>query len=336
MTVIRKAGLVINPSAGQGFEISAPAAREAITRLGWRSFVTGRGMAGEDALKGLPVTVETLEIEGYQGRSYTQELVRCMIRAGVDALMVVGGDGTLADAARVLIKEKAAPPVFGLGTGSTNAGTLVTTKITDLDRLRTGRVKVKAVSALLAEKGGELLGVGFNDCVLGFTVVATIEGRLRDVAVGEKILGRNIPGRPAGIGTANTRVWRAGPTGETVIGRGGEIATVIIGLAETTFIAKALTGGVCLASFTGITGGCLVSNYPLVQVELSGKDVLALAPIQTTYTSLDSSMRIFVRGLKEGTGLCVDGNPLCLLREEDEVQFSVIESAIQVFKISED
>ncbi len=335
MIHIQKAGLVINPVAGQGFEKSAPAAREAITRLGWRSLVTGRGLAGEDALPGLPVTVETLDVEGFQGRACTQELARRLICAGVDALLVVGGDGTLADVASVLIQEKSQAPVFGLGTGSINAGLLVTTKMTELSRLRIEKLTIRSVPALLAHKDGQLFGVAFNDCVLGFTVVATMEGRLRDVAVSEKFYGRNIPGRPAASGTDKTRVWRAGPGSEQLVSQGREIGSVIIGLVEPAFIAKALTGGACLAASLDIPAGCLVIDYPLVQVEQTREDILAHPPIKSTYTSFDSTMRIIVRGCREGTGVNVDGNPLCLLHEEDEVEFAAIGSAVQVFKLSE-
>jgi hypothetical protein len=334
MTAIHRAGLVINPAAGQGFAHSAACARQVIARLGCMQIVTGTGQSGAAALTDPALKVETVPDGGLSSRALTQALVTAIAQAGVDGLFVVGGDGTLADSASALVRAGSTIPIFGLGTGSTNAGGLVTCKASEMDALTGANLALTSVPALLPYWNDQLLGLGFNDCVLGFTVVATIDGRLRDVAVAEKFLGLNVPGEPAPMGTQKTRVWLLGSGVEREISRGPAVGTVIIGLAESPFIAKALTGGVCLASFTGIPAGCLVADIPLVQVELSAQEVLSLPPIHTTYASLDESMQVCVTGCKPGTGLCVDGNPLCLLSEEDVVRFTVRPSALHVFRVS--
>ncbi len=333
MKAIQRAGLIINPTAGAGFAASAAAARRIVVRFGCQQVVTCPGENGLAALEGLQLAVEVVDPAGEIGRGYTQAAVREMIRAGVEALLVAGGDGTLADAACVLVEADSPPPVFGLGCGSTNAGALVTVRADAAEQFDPRQMALETVPALTAHLGGGLTGVGFNDCVLGFTVVGTLEGRLRNLSAAEKFRGRSAPGQPRPIGTPRTAVWRASQGKNEWIAQGEETAAVIVGLAERSFTAKALTGGVCLAAFTGAPAGCLVSDLPLVQVELSCAEVLALPPIRTTYTSLDASMQIHVRGCRPGTALCVDGNPLALLEEEDEVCFSVRESAIQVFKL---
>jgi hypothetical protein len=246
-----------------------------------------------------------------------------MASRALDAVLVVGGDGTLADVASVFSQVRQSPPLLGIGAGSTNAGALITCSQDNVDKLSPDILEIISIPGLTAYDGQKLLGVGFNDCVLGKTVVATVAGRLRDVSVVEKFEGRNVPATPEPIGQAQTLVWKTNPHGRQDIAGGESVGTVVLGLAEKSFVAKAVTGGICLAAFTGLSAGCLVSDRPLVQVELSSSDVLALTPIHSVYTSVGDQERIFVKGVRANTGLCVDGTPLKLLTSEQEVSFGI-------------
>ena len=117
-----------------------------------------------------------------------------------------------------------------------------------------------------------------------------------------------------------------------MIAFGESVATVIIGLAEPSFIAKAVTGGVCLTAFSGLQAGCLVADQPLVQVELNPDDVLALPTIHSSYVSFGERDRVHVRGVCDGAGLCVDGTPLLLLTSDQEVSFGVCPNAVRAIK----
>lgn len=329
---IRQAGLIINPKAGQGFARSALYVRELLTRMGVERVVTGPAEMGEAALAG-GIEREVAPLGAVEGRASTRELARLLVRRGLDSLIVVGGDGTMSDVACVLVEEQAPPPIFGLGVGSTNAGALVSCQAHQIEEFDASRLLARQLPALLAYFEDELVGVGFNDCILGFTVVATIDGRLRDVEVGAKMQGENIPAQPASIATAKTIVQRLGRDEVIEIGRGEDVATVVIGLAEAAFTAKAITGGVCLASLTGAPAGCLVAGQPLVRVELDARDVLALPAIRTSYLSFGPEMRIRVEGIRQGAALCVDGNPLRLLDASSRVEFGIREGAVTAFKM---
>jgi len=246
---------------------------------------------------------------------------------------VVGGDGTMADVAYVFSQFKIPPPLLGIGAGSTNAGALITCTAAQIETLNSTMLEVVSITGLLAYAGDELVGVGFNDCVLGLTVVATLNGRLRDVGVAEKFAGWDTPARPTPIGLPQTLVERVSAQKRHEIASGEAVGTVIIGLAEPSFIAKAITGGVCLTAFTGLPAGCLVADQPLVSVELTAEDIQTLSPIHSSYLSFREQEHIHVKGVRDGTGLCVDGTPLRLLTPDQEVSFSVRLEVVRAVKL---
>ncbi len=135
------------------------------------------------------------------GRAQTQALVAQLAQVPLAAMIVVGGDGTLADAACVLINLRSTIPLMGIGVGSTNAGNLITCRASELDKINLDRLQVEPVQSLLAFDNGRLLGIGFNDCVLGFTIVGTIDGVVCDLDAAAKMEVRNQPGMPRSIGT---------------------------------------------------------------------------------------------------------------------------------------
>jgi len=326
-------GLIVNPFAGLGANVNLKLAQKGLLALKVHKVVTGPGLTGADALVGTTIEAVVRPVSEKASRDQTLELATQLVSDKLDAVMVVGGDGTLADVAYVFSQFKDSPPLLGVGAGSTNAGALITCTLDQVDLLRNTLLNVTPVPALMAYANDNLVGLGFNDCVLGSTVVATVDGKLRDVSVVEKFSGRSIPARPTSIGLLQTQVERNSSTrGRQLIAGGESVATVIIGLAEPSFIAKAITGGVCLTAFSGLQAGCLVADQPLVQVELMPDDVLALPAIHSSYLGFGEQDRIHVRGVRNGAGLCVDGTPLQLLTPDQEVSFGVNPNAVRAIK----
>lgn len=332
MKTLKTIGLIINPAAGKGYAVNSELARRGLVALGVRQVYTGQGQLGSDVLAGISVETTLHETGERSSRAQTLQLAEWMGHRELDAVVVVGGDGTLADVAQVFSQVRQSPPLLGIGAGSTNAGALITCSLDNVDKLSPDILEIVSLPGLTAFDGEKLIGIGFNDCVLGKTVVATVAGSLRDVGVVEKFLGRNVPARPEPIGQVQTLVWKTTPFGRQDIARGESVGAVVLGLAEKSFVAKAVTGGICLAAFAGLTAGCLVSDRPLVQVELSSVDVLALSPIHSIYTSLGVQERIFVKGVSTNTGLCVDGTPLKLLTPEQEVSFGIQQDVIRTVR----
>jgi hypothetical protein len=309
-------------------------ARRALDALVPDAVVVGEGEMGWDYLCNWRGQIAPRAFGLRIGRARTQYLAAALAREGVDVIVVVGGDGTLADVALVLIRENLDTPILGVGVGSTNVGNLITCREADVEQLQTRRRVEQPVDALLASCNGELLGVGFNDVVVGFTVVGTIDGAATDVRVDARIAGRNVPGTPQVVWTANTRVAKERREGGTEIAQGAAVGTLAVGFAEAYFFGKAVTGPVCLTRIAGLPAGCLVCDQPLVQIRLDRRQLLAMEPFTCRYVSLDEGERIVGQGFREGAALCADGNPLHLLNERDRVEIQVKRRAVAAIKLA--
>jgi NAD kinase len=324
----RRVGVIVNPSAGSGFELSRNAIQTALSSIGAQEVLTGAGQTGAAALAGWSGVVIAHGIGGAVGRDQTRILAQWLTRQDIALIVVVGGDGTLADVAQVCVETGCRTPLIGIGAGSTNVGRLMTCRANDAAMLSADRLETWNVDCLAASLNGELMGVGFNDVVIGCTIVGTIDGRVRDVDAAARLRGEVKPGAPRSVATSETTVTRAGNDGRLVVAQGLDVGTVVAGFAEPEFFGKAVCGGVCLAALTGLPAGCLVSSLPLVQVEITAAKLLGMPPIRSSYVSISEGTSILVEKVADGAVLCVDGNPLRLLNPSDEIVISVLKNNI--------
>ena len=335
-------GVIINPQAGKGFLENAAIARLAASRFAGAAILTGPGEMGAAAF-GSSQSLEICAVEPAVGSNLTMALARSLAARQVDLLLVVGGDGTMADVAFALVDSQAAPPaigpaavpIVGIGAGSTNAGPLITCQGPEVDSLDIRRLEPVLLDAALVKYQDTWLGIGFNDCVLGFTVLGTLDGQLRDLDAQAKMNGIDLPARPGPVGTPRTLIERVSPSpfGTVEVARGEWVSSVIIGFSSPAFFAKAITGGICLASYLNIPAGCLVTDYPIVRIETTGAEVLAAGPLCSQYISFDESMCIRASGMRTGTAVCADGNPLKILSPDDQVEFWVRRAAVRALKL---
>jgi hypothetical protein len=327
-------GVIINPRAGKGFTENAQIAHLAASRFPDAAVLTGPGEMGAAAFAGRG-GLEICAVEPAVGRNQTMALARSLATRQVDLLLVVGGDGTMADVAFALVEIQAAPPIVGIGAGSTNAGPLVTCRGPEAGSLDISRLETVLLDAALVKYQGAWQGIGFNDCVLGFTVLGTLDGQVRDLDAQAKMKGIDLPARPGPVGTPRTLIERVAPSpfGTVEVARGEWVSSVVIGFSSPAFFAKAITGGICLASYLHIPAGCLVTDYPIVRIETTGAEVLASGPLRSQYISFDESMSIRVSGLRTGTAVCADGNPLKILSPDDQVEFWVRRAAVRAVKL---
>jgi NAD kinase len=325
----RRVGLIMNPSAGSGVELALQAVRNALSSIVAEEVLTGPGQTGAAALSGWNGRVVVYDVGAASGRDQTRALAQRIAGQNVAALVVVGGDGTLADVAQVCIEVGCRTPILGIGAGSTNVGRLVTCRASEALQLQPDKLEAWNVDCLTACVNDDLLGRAFNDVVIGYTVVGTIDGQVRDIDAAARLRGKLELGTPRPVATSKTRVTRSSKGGETVVAEGESVGTVITGFAEPAFFGKAVSGGICLAALAGLPAGCLVSTLPLVQVQMSASDLLCATPVISSYVTLSEEVSIVVENVRDDAVLCVDGNPLRLLNQSDRIVISVRKDAVR-------
>jgi predicted polyphosphate/ATP-dependent NAD kinase len=316
----RRVGLIVNPIAGSGFNESLRAARTVIQRCGAEEVCTGRGQTGETALSGCRSRVQIHDVGPAVGSQQTRALARWIAGQKLDALVVVGGDGTISDAA---IEVGSSVPVVGIGTGSTNVGRLITCPASRVEELDFRDLETWKVDALLASVNDELVGMAFNDVVIGTTIVGMIDVQRCDMSAAERKLGNMAVAKPRPVGNRETKVTRVSAGEHTLVATGESIGTVVAGFAEPAFFGKAIAGGICLATLTGLPAGCLVCDLPLAQVGITAQTLLSAPPAVCRYVSLSEETTIVVENMEGDATVCVDGNPVHRLTMSDRVTISV-------------
>lgn len=334
----RRLGLVVNPTAGGGREGTLAAAAAALAALAPAEVVTGPGELGEAAClrrrasdPGLAVTVA---VPGSAtGRAATADLVVRAARSGVDALVVVGGDGTLSDAATALHAAGLSVPVVGVGAGSTNAGALVSVERAAVGDLAADLREETVTALALVLPGGERC-LAFNDVVVGDTVCGTVGGRFVNLAAAPFMRGERVLASPTAVRSPAARVTKAGADGREVeVGAGEDVGCVVVGFTRTgDVVGQALLGGLGLSSAAGVPAACLVASFPLVYADMDAATHAAMEPLRTAYVGLSPGEAVRLTGFSGGAALVADGNPLELLEPGDVVEVRVQEAACRVLR----
>ena len=324
---LERVGLIVNPHAGRGDAIAI--ARDAIRALAPREILVGAGAMGADAVRDQSARV--FDWSAHAGTARTKFLAQQFANENVDALIVIGGDGTLADVALTIAPR--AVPLLGIGAGSANVGPLMT--CANVTQLANARFATRALDGLIAGVNDGDLGLGFNDVVLDFTVLATVNDQIVNVDAAQKMIGANIPRDPEPVWTNDTRIVKKHARGETLVAHGDQVATMIVGLPDERFYGKAIAGGVILSSMLGDPAGCLVCNHLLVTTRVDRDAYYRAEPIISRYVGLNETDRVESTGLRDGVALCADGNPLKILRGDDRVQVRVARGLATSIRIEE-
>lgn len=309
--MINKIGVIVNPEAGAGRESIESIASSAIEML--KEIQVVRPRIGE-------------------GREATMTYA-AQLSSIVDAILVVGGDGTMSDVAYSLYRCGAATPILGIGSGSTNAGPLITVKAMQLERLDMHKLSMQKVGGILASLNDEQLGLGFNDIVLGDTVLTTLDGRVVQVKAVDFMKGKKISASPLKVGTIKSEIVieRQGETSVKV--HKGIFGQMFAAPLEERYLGKGLAGGTSLAAALGLPAGIAITSEPLINYSIGQEELLSMEPIVTRTASFREGDEVVARGLREGTCLNIDGNPLAILGNDDEVRLHYIPTAASVLKL---
>jgi len=323
-------GLIVNPRSGPGAARNLEVARLLAQALEPEHVYTGPGLLGGDALP----KARVLPVEGLTGRAASQAVARMAVEQGVEALVVIGGDGTMADIAFAVHQAGVRCPIMGIGAGSINAGDLVTCRAGQVEELATADFAVETITALEASCNDNVLAFGFNDIVIGTTIVGTEQGSLCDLDANAALEGRRVLAVPRSVGRQTAVVIKRSGDARLLVSAGMAVGTVIAGFTHyDCFFGKAIVGAVCLSSLVGIPAGCLVCEQPLVRTQLDRQAHLAMEPVHSAYVGLAEGEVIEVTGLAFPAVLCADGNPLKALQPADVARLCVRPDAVDVLRI---
>lgn len=323
-------GLIVNPKSGQGEAYNLDAAQRLVRALNVESVVTGPGPLGEAAIP----TARVLTIPSATGRNASQAVALAAMEAGVEALVVIGGDGTLSDIAFAVYQTGSRCPILGIGAGSINAGDLIACQASQIEILDDCDFQVERVNALEAGYNGQILALAFNDVVIGTTIVGTVDGAFQDLDANAFMAGSRVQGEPRPIGTGAALVTKRGGAKEIVVSAGWGVGTVVVGFTHYyAFFGKAIIGGVGLSSLVGAPAGCIVCEQALVRTQLDAQKYQEMEPIHSSYVSLNSQETLHVTGLDFPAVLCADGNPLAALRPDGVSYVRVRRDAVDVLRV---
>jgi len=344
---LERIGLVVNPRAGVGGERNQAVAEAVLAALAPCEVVAGPGepsAAGPDLAHDITAADRPA---GCTTPATTRRIAREAVRQKADALVVIGGDGTMADAVNALFADGSSLPVLGVGAGSTNAGALVSLDHTRVSELATAQLETQPVTALELQlpTGDKVLA--FNDVVVGNTVCGTLDGRYVNLAAEALMRGERLEITPEPLRSAGARVSKvtsnsapaafeatAADADELTIAQGDAVASIVIGFTRTGDVqGQALLGGLGLSAGAGIPAGCLVASFPLVFAELWPGRHTGFEPLRSSYAGLGAGESIRLTGLGDGAVLCADGNPLHRLRPEDVAEVRVVAGACQVVRL---
>lgn len=352
-----RAGLLVNPRAGRAKELVAPVMRYLSN---WEP-MPGHGSAGDWDWVAAPSVLggdhlglaglspeNVLDVPFTGTREDSIRAVSSMAEHGVEIVVVLGGDGTLSDAAFGLFLAAAAPDrtcLLGIGCGTTNAGSLISVKGEDFRSgyYRRHRLRPAALSGLLvslSERGSPVhpVALALNDCCVANTTLATLDGATRDVDCMAMLEGKLTPAapRPLNMITARVEVLHPDDPVPRVLATGTEIGQVVVGLVDRRFKGKAVAGGVCLTSFAGLPGAVIVSDSPLVRGELDPILLRDCEPVTSKLVSLRSGSTVTLEGMAEGSALCADGTPIAALTPDRHVSVRIEEQAVWAMKAEGD
>jgi hypothetical protein len=327
---VERLGLIVNPRAGRGAAHNLAHARTAVAALGPTTVVTGPGALGADAVPGAVVLSGG---ERGDGRDITMTLACDAVEYGIDALVVVGGDGTFSDVAVAFDRAGLRCPIVGIGAGSTNVGALVTCVGTAAANLATDRLTVEAVDGLELRATG-VTSLAFNDVVVAMTIVGTLDDAFVNLDADAFYHGAKVRATPRPLACAEARVAKRHGERETLVAEGAEIGCVVVGFTACEgMYGKALVGGIALSSSVGVPAGCIVASFPLVFAELEREQHRLMEPLRSRYVGLDEGETLELRGFSGGAYVCADGNPLKALTPMDVVEVRVRLGVVDVARI---
>ncbi len=146
--------------------------------------------------------------------------------------------------------------------------------------------------------------------------------------------GKKTPASPLKAGTMHSEVSIVRPGEAPVQVYKGLFGQIFAAPLDERYLGKGLAGGTSLAAALGLPAGIAITSEPLIDYSIGQEELLAIEPIVTMTASFRKGDEVVVSGLKEGTCLIADGNPLAILGTDDTVRLHYIPAAATVLMLS--
>lgn len=312
-----KIGALFN--AGAGGAASFPAIGEALlSRFGDFALVTCAESFGGTWLSGVP----SCQVPDLPYILRLRRAVTLLVEAGIDLLVCAGGDGFASYCAEALILLGAKIPLLGVAGGTANVGPLVRFDAAKLARLPQGEPEIRTVHALECScfcgddggrgatgsdrdgRGSRVLGLAFNDIVIGDTFLGTLDGRMVNLSVKDFLAdGRKTERIPSQSVVGPS--FRVKLNGAPIPFRCAPVQIIAAPLNDSDFYkGKAVTGALCSAPWQGSCGALALCDRVWVSMESSAAGFCA-----TEHLLFAAGDRVELEGLADDGQVVIDGNP---------------------------
>ncbi|MBU0711584.1 NAD(+)/NADH kinase [bacterium] len=328
--VIKTIGIILNPAAGDGTDAKKRVFNRVLGKLRGYRMLIAPGCMGADYCDSAVIGGKIVGELNYFDRRDTIALANAMALAGADLLIGIGGDGTQSDIAFGIYRSGKDIRIIGVGIGSTNVGSLIRFTENDLDTFNIEQMHEVSLDCVLAYHQNTFIGQGFNDCVIGTTIVGTLDGKQVDLDAVQRMQGRKIQSQSEPIGTAETIVSKNGCV--VIDGAIQEVGQIIAAPLDNRYLGKAVSGLLCWSPFLDYGAALVASPVPLVQVNVDRNTLSEIEPLNLTQVLFDDEDRIELRGIKPGAVLCLDGNPQTVLEKNDVIEIRFKRNAVKTLR----
>lgn len=237
-----------------------------------------------------------------------------------DLYVLAGGDGIAAYVAdRLLTLDPSChPSMVGVAMGTANVGPIITFTADELAELTPDMLRFEPCGAVEAFTGGKHAAYGFNDIVLGNTLLATVNGNTCTVSAAAMHKdGSKQPVLPhAHLGASLS----AAKNGRELAVNLHDTAQIVLSTVERERLyGRAITGVLCYTQGTEEQASMLFSQRPIVSVSYDprGYEDFALFS-QLLFNKNDS---IQVKGLFDDVMIIADGNPIPMIGGSAEFRY---------------
>jgi NAD kinase len=325
-----KVGFLINPYAGEGIHNQENVINQIIRYFPKAEFVTSNGILGLNWMPENKVT-EIVEIDYMNTKEDTVSVAQKILDKTVDLLLIIGGDGTLADVARAVYVKQSRIPIIGIGLGSANVGDLISIR---KDLLKKSGLKLysRKVSALAAIYEGKLVGLCFNDIVIGNTIVTTINGQITQIDIMKKRKGVILEKNPQPIGRKDTYIKIIDRQKKELMIKNCTFGTIVASKVDKRYVGKAITGALNEISCKNIPAAISVIDKPVIMPSVTKDEYLLMEPFTTITASIPKESKAIIGNVKTGSFLIIDGNPEIELKQTSIVEIENIDFTFNTYK----